>query len=76
MVAGGPHVTIFPKETATLEHIDFALAGEAEFSFINLVKGLENKSELTKNTRDSLQEKRQSHTQLAFEEMKKINGDT
>ena len=41
VVAGGPHVTIFPEETAQLESIDFALAGEAEFRFIDLIENLE-----------------------------------
>ena len=46
VIAGGPHVTIFPEETITFPFIDYALTGEAEFSFINLINSLENGSEL------------------------------
>jgi radical SAM superfamily enzyme YgiQ (UPF0313 family) len=42
VVAGGPHVTIYPEETAKLESIDFALSGEAEFNFLSLVDNIEN----------------------------------
>ncbi|MBI4843123.1 MAG: cobalamin B12-binding domain-containing protein [Nitrospirae bacterium] len=34
VLVGGPHPTIYPIETAKLEHIDFAFAGEGEFDFI------------------------------------------
>ena len=37
VVAGGPHATIFPSETANLDPIDIVLAGEAEFTFIDLI---------------------------------------
>jgi radical SAM superfamily enzyme YgiQ (UPF0313 family) len=30
VIIGGPHPTIFPEETATLENVDFAFAGEGE----------------------------------------------
>ena len=33
IVVGGPHPTIFPRETANLEYIDFAFAGEGEVGF-------------------------------------------
>lgn len=44
VVAGGPHVTIFPEETAMSESIDFALSGEAEFTFLRLVDNIDNYS--------------------------------
>ena len=46
VVAGGPHVTIFPEETAKLDNFDFALAGEAEFTFLDLINHLNDESVL------------------------------
>lgn len=40
VVAGGPHATVFPEETARLAGVDYALAGEAEFSFIRLLESM------------------------------------
>lgn len=34
---GGPHPTIYPSETATLDWVDFAFAGEGEFDFVNFL---------------------------------------
>ncbi|MDP6683005.1 MAG: radical SAM protein [Desulfobacterales bacterium] len=48
IVAGGPHVTIYPEETANLDPIDFALAGEAEFTFLNLINHLDDEDRLKK----------------------------
>lgn len=42
VMVGGPHVTIFPEETATLNDIDFALAGEAEFTILQLIANLQD----------------------------------
>ena len=42
VVCGGPHVTIYPEETANLTGIDFALGGEAEFTFLKLIDNLHN----------------------------------
>ena len=38
--AGGPHATVFPEETARLAGVDYALAGEAEHSFVRLLSSL------------------------------------
>jgi radical SAM superfamily enzyme YgiQ (UPF0313 family) len=40
VVCGGPHVTVFPAETAQLAGVDYALAGEAEFNFLSLLNNL------------------------------------
>ena len=40
VVCGGPHVTIFPEETARLTGVDYAIGGEAEFTFVSLLKNL------------------------------------
>jgi radical SAM superfamily enzyme YgiQ (UPF0313 family) len=40
VVIGGPHVDLFPLETARLEGVDYALAGEAETTLPMLVDGL------------------------------------
>jgi radical SAM superfamily enzyme YgiQ (UPF0313 family) len=37
VVLGGPHATIYPKETVALDAVDFAFAGEGEISFINFL---------------------------------------
>lgn len=37
IIIGGPHPTIYPKETAELEAVDFALAGEGEVKFISFL---------------------------------------
>jgi radical SAM superfamily enzyme YgiQ (UPF0313 family) len=33
VIIGGPHPTIYPRETATLDDVDFAFAGEGEVRF-------------------------------------------
>lgn len=37
IILGGPHPTIYPKETAELEYVDFAFAGEGEKNFITFL---------------------------------------
>lgn len=37
VLIGGPHPTIYPIETARLEYIDFAFAGEGEIDFISFL---------------------------------------
>lgn len=37
VMIGGPHATIYPRETVELEAVDYALAGEAELSFISFL---------------------------------------
>lgn len=41
VVLGGPHLSIFPKEALAFECIDYAIYGEGEYSFLDLVKRLE-----------------------------------
>jgi len=36
-VIGGPHPTIFPTETAALDGVDYAFAGEGEVDFVRLL---------------------------------------
>ena len=40
VVCGGPHVTIFPRETASQPGVDYAIGGEAEYSFPALLNHL------------------------------------
>jgi anaerobic magnesium-protoporphyrin IX monomethyl ester cyclase len=37
IIIGGPHATIYPKETAGLDAVDFAFAGEGEVDFISFL---------------------------------------
>jgi radical SAM superfamily enzyme YgiQ (UPF0313 family) len=48
LVAGGPHVSIFREETARFPGVDFALAGEAEFSFLDLLDYIDDTDRLEK----------------------------
>jgi len=45
IVIGGPHATIFPEETAALEFVDYAFAGEGEIDFINFLDAYSNQKE-------------------------------
>ena len=42
IIIGGPHPTIYPRETAQLAGVDYALAGEGEFSFIQFLNNLDD----------------------------------
>ena len=42
IVAGGPHATIMPEETAKFGTFDFVIRGEGEETFLDLVNNLEN----------------------------------
>ena len=46
VVAGGPHVTIYPEETARFKTIDFAIAGEAEFAFLEFIRHIDDEATL------------------------------
>ncbi len=37
---GGPHVSIFPRETLSFKEVDFVIIGEGEEAFFNLIKNL------------------------------------
>ena len=43
IIAGGPHTSLYPKETAALDSVDCVLLGEAEESFVKLVRLLKDK---------------------------------
>jgi len=48
IIVGGPHVTIFPKQTLEEnKDIDLALYGEAEASLMELLNALENETEFS-----------------------------
>lgn len=38
---GGPHPTIFPRETVSCRNVDFAVIGEGEITFLELVNALQ-----------------------------------
>lgn len=42
IVLGGPHVHIFPKESASLPGVDFVFTGEADFTFRDFVEKVAN----------------------------------
>jgi radical SAM superfamily enzyme YgiQ (UPF0313 family) len=43
---GGPHVSVFPRESLGMNFVDFAIPGEGEETFAELVKSLEEKKDL------------------------------
>lgn len=45
---GGPHVSAFPREAVSIDSVDFAVPGEGEAVFTELVKSVEEKSDLEK----------------------------
>lgn len=42
IVLGGPHASIYPRETASLKEIDFVIAGEGEKLFLELINNINN----------------------------------
>ena len=46
IVLGGPHVHLFPDETAALPHVDFLVMGEGEETFARLLDALVQKGSL------------------------------
>ena len=46
LVLGGPHVWLYPEQSARLEGVDYCLAGEGEQSFPRLLAALEGKGSL------------------------------
>ena len=48
IVLGGPHVNIFPQETILMDGVDFAIKGEAEIIFSELLQCLSNRGDLNK----------------------------
>jgi len=45
-VLGGPHLSAFPKETLTYDHVDFGVVGEGEIVFPGLLTALEGENQL------------------------------
>lgn len=48
IVMGGPHVAIFPEETAQLSCCDYALKGECEKTFLQLINALPDEDAIKK----------------------------
>ncbi len=48
VILGGPHPTIFPEETAALDYVDFAFAGEGEERLISFLNSFNNVQEYKK----------------------------
>jgi len=46
VIMGGPHFSIFPRESMFHEEIDYAILGEGEHAMLNLVKAIEEKRSL------------------------------
>jgi radical SAM superfamily enzyme YgiQ (UPF0313 family) len=44
IVLGGPHPTIYPKETAKIKEVDFCIMGEGEKVFLKLIENINNPS--------------------------------
>ena len=47
IILGGPHTTIFPKETLTHKVIDYVIVGEAWYTLPELMDSLKNKGDLS-----------------------------
>jgi radical SAM superfamily enzyme YgiQ (UPF0313 family) len=45
---GGPHIDAFPQEAIIINSVDFVIPGEAELTFAELVKTIEEKKDLRK----------------------------
>ena len=48
VVLGGHHVQLYPKQSIRYSNIDFILKGEAEYTFLQLVRAIENKDKIEK----------------------------
>jgi len=46
IVIGGPHVQIYPEETANLKNVDYVVLGEGEKIFLELIKNINNPEKL------------------------------
>lgn len=42
VVIGGPHISGYGKDTLTCKYFDFGIIGEGEYSFLSLIRHLEN----------------------------------
>ncbi len=62
IVVGGPHVTIFPKETMEENpSIDYAIIGEGEITIVELISAIKNNQDLHKIKGLALKEKSYVH---------------
>jgi radical SAM superfamily enzyme YgiQ (UPF0313 family) len=48
IILGGTHIHLFPQETISLDGVDLAFMGEAEFSFLEFLKNFDNSSHFPK----------------------------
>ncbi len=48
VVLGGPHVHLYPRETVSLNGVDFVIKGEGETPFFNLLEALEGRGQLSR----------------------------
>lgn len=46
VVAGGPHVNLFPEQTISFNEIDYLVCGEGEISFTQLLHALEGREKI------------------------------
>lgn len=47
VVLGGPHASIYPRETVDLAEVDFVIAGEGERLFVHLLNNMDNPAALS-----------------------------
>jgi len=47
-ILGGRHGSIYPKETANLENVDFVVVGEGEYTCLELIEKIEKNKDLDK----------------------------
>lgn len=45
-IMGGPHLSIYPKETLDYPYLDYGINGEGEFAMLELLNALEGKKDL------------------------------
>ncbi|MHA1312686.1 MAG: B12-binding domain-containing radical SAM protein [Candidatus Helarchaeota archaeon] len=46
-VLGGPHPTALPKDTVSNENVDVVVVGEGEYTFLDLIRAIEEKKDLS-----------------------------
>ena len=51
VILGGPHISLFPKESISFPFVDFAIQGEGEYVFPALLRAIENGDKNFKNIR-------------------------
>jgi len=48
IIIGGPHVQIYPTESADLKDVDYVVSGEGEITFLELIKNINNTEAIKK----------------------------